>query len=103
MANFVRVASVDEVPVGGRKLVFLDDGPALLMNVGGSYFCIADLCTHDDGPLAQGELDGYEIECPRHGALFDIRTGAALTLPATAPTPIYQVKVDGLDIFIADD
>ena len=103
MTDYVRVATVGEVPAGERKLIFLDDGPALLLNVDGRYYCIADLCTHDDGPLAEGELDGFEIECPRHGALFDIRSGAALTLPATVPTPIYRVKVDGPDILVAED
>ena len=103
MANFTKVATVDEVPAGDRKLIFLDDGPVVLFNVGGRYFCIADICTHDDGPLVEGELDGFEIECPRHGALFDIRSGVALTLPATTPTPTYQVKVDGSDILIAEE
>ena len=103
MADFSKVATVGEVPAGERKLIFLDDGPAVLFNVGGRYYCIADVCTHDDGPLAEGELDGFEIECPRHGALFDIRTGAALTLPATTPTPLYPVRVEGSDILIAEE
>ncbi len=103
MAEFIPVATLDQMPAGSRRLIFLDDGPALLLNVDGDFYCIADLCTHDDGPLAEGELDGFEIECPRHGALFDIRNGAALTLPATTPTPIYQVKVDGRDILVAEE
>ncbi len=103
MAETIKVATVDELPAGERKLLYLDDRPVVLLNVDGRYYCIADLCTHDGGPLSGGELDGHEIECPRHGALFDIRTGAALTLPATTPMPIYQVKVEGKDILIAQD
>ena len=101
--DLVKVATVEEVPAGGRKLIYLDDGPVVLLNVDGRYYCIADVCTHDGGPLGGGELEGYEIECPRHGALFDIRSGAALTLPATTPTPIYQVRVEGDEILIVQD
>ncbi len=101
MAEFTHVATVDEVPPGGRKLLFLEGRPVALFNVDGKIYCIGDICTHDGGPLAEGELFGHEIECPRHGALFDIRTGAVLTFPATSPVPIYRVKVDGEDILIA--
>lgn len=101
MAEFVPVATVDEVPPGERKLFFLGEEPVALFNVEGSYYCIGDVCTHDGGPLAEGELYGYELECPRHGALFDLRTGAALTFPATSPTPVYRVKVEGDQILVA--
>ena len=101
MSEFIQVATVDEVPPGERKIVLLDEGPVVVFNVDGKYYCIADICTHDGGPLAEGELFGYEIECPRHGALFDIRTGDALTFPATSPAPIYRVKVESDDILIA--
>jgi 3-phenylpropionate/trans-cinnamate dioxygenase ferredoxin subunit len=101
VAQFVPVASVDEVPPGGRKLVWIDEEPAVLFRVEGEFFCIADVCSHDGGPLGEGELYGHEIECPRHGALFDIRTGEALTLPATAPAAVYQVRVEGDRILVA--
>jgi 3-phenylpropionate/trans-cinnamate dioxygenase ferredoxin subunit len=101
MAEFARVAGAEEVPVGTRKRFFLDDQPLVLFNVDGQYFCIADVCTHDGGPLGEGELYDHEIECPRHGALFDVRTGAALTFPATVPTAVYEVRVEGADILIA--
>ncbi len=101
LAECFHVANLDEVPPGGRKLVFVDDEPAVLLNVGGFLYCIADVCSHDGGPLVDGELDDHRIECPRHGALFDIRTGEALTLPATAPANVYQVKVVGDTILVA--
>lgn len=101
MTAFQQVATLGDVPPGERRLIFVDDEPAVLLNLGGTFFCIADVCTHDGGPLGDGELDDHQIECPRHGALFDIRTGDALTLPATAPTAIYRVKVVGDSILVA--
>lgn len=101
MSEFVKVAEVSELPPGGRKTFTLDGLPVALFNVEGEYFCLGDVCTHDGGPLADGELSGYEIECPRHGALFDIRTGAALVFPATVPAPIYRVRVEGNDVLVS--
>lgn len=93
--GFVTVAHVGEIPEGGVKIVRLDDQPVAVFLVGGDYYVIDDVCTHDGGPVAEGPLDGYTVECPRHGARFDIRSGAALCLPATAPVPTYAVKIDG--------
>jgi 3-phenylpropionate/trans-cinnamate dioxygenase ferredoxin component len=101
MSEFMRVAAVDQIPPGTRKRFFLYDQPVVLFNVDGDYFCIADVCTHDGGPLGEGELYDHEIECPRHGALFDIRTGAALTFPATVPTAVCQVRVEDGEIVVA--
>ena len=72
----------------------------LLCNVAGTVYAIEDVCTHDGGELDQGELEGCRIMCPRHGAYFDVTTGAALTLPAILPLPTYTVRVAGDDIFI---
>jgi 3-phenylpropionate/trans-cinnamate dioxygenase ferredoxin subunit len=72
-----------------------------LCNVDGSFYAIADVCTHDGGPLDQGELEGDQIECPRHGALFDVKTGKALTLPAVVPVQTYPVQVDGDDVKVS--
>jgi 3-phenylpropionate/trans-cinnamate dioxygenase ferredoxin subunit len=63
-------------------------------------YAVEDVCTHDGGQLDQGVLENSTIECPRHGATFDVRTGAALTLPATEPLPTYRVRVEGDDVFI---
>ena len=71
-----------------------------LANVDDEYYAIDDVCTHDGGPLDQGEVFDNEIECPRHGARFDVRTGKALTLPAVVPVKSYPVKVEGNDILV---
>ena len=69
--------------------------------MGGTLYAIEDICTHDGGPLVEGELDGYEIECPRHGARFDIRTGRALRMPAFEPIETYEVRIEGDEILVA--
>jgi len=93
--TFVTVARVGEIPPGGVKVVRLDDVPVAVFNIEGRYYAIEDLCTHDGGPLAEGTLEGDVIECPRHGARFNVKTGDVLCLPATSPVPTYTVKVDG--------
>ncbi|HEX7376090.1 MAG TPA: Rieske 2Fe-2S domain-containing protein, partial [Pirellulales bacterium] len=75
--DFQRVARLSEIPDPGRLVVELDDELVVLLHVSGEVFAIGDVCTHDDGPLSEGDLDNHTIACPRHGAQFDIRTGAA--------------------------
>jgi 3-phenylpropionate/trans-cinnamate dioxygenase ferredoxin subunit len=96
--GFVTVAKVGEIPEGGVKVVRVGDQPVAVFYLDGGYFALDDLCTHDGGPLAEGHLEGDVIECPRHGARFNVKTGAALCLPATAPVPTYDVRVVGNDI-----
>lgn len=96
--GFQTVARVGEIPDGGVKVVRLDDQPVAVFHMNGAYYAIDDICTHDGGELASGTIDGDVIECPRHGARFDIRTGAVLCLPATAPVPTYAVRVVGDEI-----
>jgi len=100
MANFTKVAQTRDIQPGSRIWIEFEEDTLVLFNVNGTYYAIADLCTHDDGPLEDGEIEGYEVTCPRHGARFDIRTGAALCLPATSPVPTYKVKVEGEDIYV---
>jgi 3-phenylpropionate/trans-cinnamate dioxygenase ferredoxin subunit len=95
MSRFVPVAKTTDVPDPGRKLVELEDRVIVLFHVGGRFFAIDDVCTHDGGPLGEGTLDGFTIACPRHGAKFDIRSGQALSMPATQSTAAYEVKVEG--------
>lgn len=92
--EFVRIVEAKEVGPGQRILVEVDEYPIAIFNVDGKFYAIGDVCTHDDGPLGDGELDGYHIICPRHGARFDIRDGRAVSLPAVVPTPWYPVRVE---------
>lgn len=100
MTEFQKAATTDEVPPGGKKLVEIDGRAVALFNVEGRFYAIDDVCTHDGGPLAEGRLEGDEIECPRHGARFNVKTGAALTMPAFEPVATHEVKVDGSDILV---
>ena len=100
MARWVKVAKASEIPPGGRTIVEVDGNFIAVFNVGGQYYSIEDVCTHDGGPVAEGEIDGYAIECPRHGARFDIRDGKVLSFPAVVPVPWYEVKVEGDDILV---
>src|SRR5215203_4236154 len=93
MASWTVVAHEGDVELGKARVVDVGDKRIALCNVDGSIFAIDDVCTHDDGPLGEGELIGHRIECPRHGALFDVRTGKAVTLPAVDPVDTYPVRV----------
>lgn len=95
--EYLQVAPLEELPSGERIYLELDGKPVVLFNVGGSFYAIGDVCTHDNGTLGEGELDGHQIICPRHGARFDLRDGKALTLPAVTPAPRYPTRVvDGI-------
>jgi 3-phenylpropionate/trans-cinnamate dioxygenase ferredoxin subunit len=94
------VAKRNEIPAGSTKRVVVDGIALLLCNVDGDFYAIEDVCTHDGGPLDQGELEGNRIMCPRHGALFDVTSGAALTLPAVIPLETYAVSTDGDDVLV---
>lgn len=100
MAEFVKVATVDDIPDPGRITVELDDRIVVVFHIEGEFYCIDDVCTHDGGPLGDGELDGHRVACPRHGALFDVRTGAALTMPATEATVAHEVSVEDGDVLV---
>lgn len=105
MSELVRVAAVGEIAPGGKKVVEVDGIEVALFNVDDEqYYAVEDICTHDGGPLADGEvIDSYEIECPRHGARFDMRTGAALTMPAFEPVQTYEVVIRDGEIYLAVD
>jgi 3-phenylpropionate/trans-cinnamate dioxygenase ferredoxin subunit len=98
--GFVTVARVGEIAEGSCKIVRVDDQSVAVFHVEGRYYAIDDVCTHDGGPLAEGPLEGVQIECPRHGARFDVRTGEVLAPPATVPVPTYPVRITGDEIQI---
>src|SRR3989338_5842375 len=99
--TFVRVATVSQIPIGQFKPVEVGSQRLLICHTADGFYAIDDTCTHDDGPLADGWLDGTAIECPRHGARFDVRTGKVLCLPAAVPIKSYLVKVEGDDVKVS--
>lgn len=90
--EFIEVAERADLPPGERLFLEIDDLRLVLFNLAGQVFAIADVCSHDDGPLGEGDLDGHEIICPRHGARFDVRSGKATMLPAVQDIPAYPVR-----------
>jgi 3-phenylpropionate/trans-cinnamate dioxygenase ferredoxin subunit len=100
---FVEAAKVHEVPRGRAKIVEIRDEEIVLCNVEGEIYAIANVCTHDDGPLGEGYLIGEEIECPRHGARFNVKTGQVTVLPAIVPVPTFEVKIEGDTVFVDVD
>jgi len=101
MADFIAVADISDIAPGRVKVVEVDDRRIALCNVDGEFFAIDDVCTHDGGSLDQGELYDNVIECPRHGARFDVRTGKVLALPAVKPIHTYPLRVEGTQIEVA--
>ncbi|HEX8066815.1 MAG TPA: non-heme iron oxygenase ferredoxin subunit [Thermoleophilaceae bacterium] len=99
MPDAIDICPIDELPPGGMRLVEHEDLEIGVFNCGGEVLAIEDRCSHDDGPLVEGELDqdGCTVECPRHGSRFDLRTGRPLTLPAYRPVGTFPVSVaDGM-------
>ncbi len=97
---WVQIATLEEIPVGSAKVFQVEGRAIALTRVGDQVFAFGDVCTHDGGPLAEGKLEGYVIQCPRHGARFDIRTGRVLRLPAVVPIPVYEVRVEGDQVWV---
>ena len=102
MSEFIPAAKVSEVVDPGSMLVEVDDRLIVLIHAAGHWYALDDVCTHDGGPLSDGPVDAADktIACPRHGAKFDIATGAAVTMPATKPTVAHEVKVDGDQVLV---
>lgn len=100
MSEFLKVAAVTDLPDPGKLTLEVEDSVVVLFRVGGRFYCIDDVCTHDGGPLGEGQLCGHAIACPRHGAQFDIRTGKPLTMPATVPTRTHEVKIEGDEVYV---
>lgn len=92
MSAAIRIAGIEDVPDGGRLSVVVDDFPALLLRVGETYYCIEDVCSHDGQPLTDGPVADGAIECPRHGAKFDLCTGKAVCMPATEGIQVFNVE-----------
>ena len=98
--DFVKVANAKDIPPSQMKEVEVNGKNICVANVEGKYYAIGSICTHEGGPLADGTLEGYEVECPWHNSKFDIRTGEVRSPPASEPEPTYEIKVDGNSILI---
>jgi nitrite reductase/ring-hydroxylating ferredoxin subunit len=96
--SFIPVARKADVPEGGMKAVQASGKRLIVCRAGERFHVVDDTCTHDDGPLADGFLEGAAIECPRHGARFDITDGRVLCLPAAVGIRSYPVRVEGEQI-----
>ncbi len=97
---FVRVADTKDIQPSQMKEVQFEGESICIVNVEGKYYAIGNICTHEGGPLADGTLDGYEVECPWHNSKFDVRTGEVTRPPANEPEPVFEVKIDGDNILI---
>lgn len=100
VGEWVRVAVVSDVPVGAGMRIEIDDEPIAIWNVDGRFYATSDLCTHEETSLSEGDLWDETIECPLHGAQFNVRTGAVESLPAIFPLATYAVKVEGDELFV---
>ena len=98
--EYIEIAPVSELPNGERLFVEIADKPIVIFNIAGQIFAIGDVCTHDNGPLGDGDLEGHDIVCPRHGAKFDVRTGKVTGMPAVEDIPAYPVQVRDGNIFV---
>ncbi|MBV6452154.1 MAG: biphenyl 2,3-dioxygenase [Anaerolineae bacterium] len=98
--EFYEIVPASELPNGERLFLEIEDKSLVIFNIAGQYFAIADICTHDGGPLGEGDVEGFNVICPRHGAEFDMRTGKAVKLPAVEDIPAYPVQVRDGTIFV---
>ena len=98
--NFVKVAETKEIAPSSMKAVEVEGEKVCIINTEGNYYAIGNICTHVGGPLDEGTLEGYEVECPWHGSKFDVRTGEPTKPPAVRPVPKYEVKMEGNNILV---
>ncbi len=103
MADWIEVAKTDEIAPGGFRVVAVDGAMVAVFNVNGTFHAIDDVCTHDGGSLSGGEVQGEEVVCPRHGAKFNIRTGAVTAPPAYEAVHVFPVRVEDGRILVRDD
>lgn len=98
--EYVVVADVGELGNGERLFLEIDGALIAIFNIAGKLFAIEDICSHDQGPVAEGDLLDHSIECPRHGARFDLESGKALTMPAVVDIAAYPVRIEGKQILV---
>ena len=98
--TFEYACPVDSIGEGKMRAVELADRIVIVVRLHGKFYCLDDVCTHDGGTLSDGEFHDGQVACPRHGACFDVRTGEALTMPATEDTVCHEVKSDGGKLYV---
>jgi 3-phenylpropionate/trans-cinnamate dioxygenase ferredoxin subunit len=91
--TFYKIAPVNEIPQNERLFIEISGLPIVIYSLNGEYYATGDVCSHDNGSLGEGQIEGYEVICPRHGARFDIRTGKVTHLPAARDIPSYPIKI----------
>ena len=97
----IRIAALDELPHGRGVRVDVGEHRIAVFRLGDDVYAIGDRCSHAEASLAEGELFDFDVECPRHGSSFDVRTGVPDVLPATKPVPSYAVRVDDGDVYVS--
>ena len=100
MSDFTRICKTSDIPDPGKAVFEVEDRFVVVFHLDGAFYALDDCCTHDGGPLGEGEIEGFQIICPRHGARFDIHTGQVMAMPAVTPTPAHDVKVEGDDVWV---
>jgi 3-phenylpropionate/trans-cinnamate dioxygenase ferredoxin component len=98
--EYVEIAPASELPSGERLFVEIGGKMIVVFNIAGQYFSIADVCSHDEGPVGEGTIEGYNITCPRHGAQFDVRNGKVVQMPAVVDIPAYPVQIRDGNIYL---
>ena len=99
-----KVALENEIAPGGRRTIKIgDEVPALVLRAGDDFYCVEDVCTHDGQPMTDGEFEGCELTCPRHGAKFNVKTGAPTKMPATEPVRTFPVEVRDGAVYVKYD
>ncbi len=99
-SGFEKVAETGELSPGEMKSVPLCNEEVLLANVDGKFYAISDTCTHMGGTLSDGDLDGEQVQCPLHGAIFNVVTGEVLNPPARQGVQVHEVRISGEDILV---
>lgn len=99
-AVWTKAAELSAIPDPGMAAFDLGEERVMIARAGSTIYAVEDRCSHDDGPLGAGILDGTEVICPRHGARFDLKTGAATRMPASAPVRVFPVKIEGGTVLV---
>ena len=98
--DFVKVTESKDIGPSSMKAVDVNGEKVCVINAEGNYYAIGNVCTHVGGPLNEGTLEGFEVECPWHGSKFDIRTGEPTKPPAMSAITRYEVKIEGNNILV---